>query len=80
VFVYAGQVGIPTEILALHWAEFRERHLDNEKRQKDWLRTLLNSVKGNWYGLWAIRADGDCVLTTKGLQAQAWQQDRKAGK
>ena len=76
VFEYAGKVGIPAEILALHWAEFRERNLANEKRQKDWLGALLNSVKGNWYGLWAMQSTGVCVLTTKGMQAQAWQAEQ----
>lgn len=72
VFEYAEQVGIPREILQLHWLEFRERNMETDKRQKDWLRTLLNSVKGNWYGLWVMSPDGVCVLSTKGRQAEAW--------
>ena len=77
VFEYADEVGIPREILSLHWQEFRERHMEADKRQKDWLRTLLNSVKGNWYGLWTMSPDGGCSLSTKGRQAEAWHRRDK---
>ena len=78
VFAYCDKVGIPREILALHWAEFKLRHLDSGRRQKDWLKTLQNSVRSNWYGIWFIRAGGECALTTKGLQAQADHRENEA--
>lgn len=72
VFAYVDRVGIGHDVLALHWAEFKRRHIASGKRQSDWSRTLLNSVSGNWYGLWYLSADGGCVLTTKGIQAQRY--------
>lgn len=70
VLRYVDQVGISREVFALHWQEFKHRHIQSDKRQRDWLKTLLNSVRSNWYGLWIINAEGACVLTTKGIQAQ----------
>lgn len=72
VFGYADTVGLPVEMLLLHWHVFRERNLRTERRCKGWLDRLLSSVEGNWFGLWALQPGGGCLLTTKGLQAQAW--------
>lgn len=79
VFVYADAVGIDRDVMRLHWLEFKERQLDSEKRQKDWPKTFLNSVKSNWYGLWVLRPDGGCDLSTKGLQAKAWHASKVEG-
>ena len=70
VLRYVDQVGISREVFALHWQEFKHRQTQSDKRQRDWLKTLLNSVRSNWYGLWMINGEGACVLTTKGIQAQ----------
>lgn len=72
--VYAAQAGIPPEVLQLHWREFKVRHVESAKRYRDWRQTFLNSLRGNWYGLWFLNADGTCTLSTKGLQAQRVQQ------
>jgi len=69
VLTYVDTVGLPREVFLLHWQEFKTRNIESGKRQKDWLRALLNSVRGNWYGLWVI-SGGVCVLSTKGVQAQ----------
>lgn len=66
---YAEQAGIPPDVVALHWREFKQRHTESGKRYADWPKTLLNSLRGNWYGLWLLQADGACVLSTKGRQA-----------
>ena len=74
VFGYADKAGIHREFIALHWREFKTRHAESSKRYADWSRTLLNSVRGNWYGLWLIAPDGSCTLSTKGLQAKRVQE------
>jgi hypothetical protein len=71
---YAQQAGIPDEFIVLHWREFKTRHAENRKRYRDWRKTLLNSLRGNWYGLWHLNADGSCNLTTKGQQAKRVQE------
>jgi hypothetical protein len=76
VLAYVDTVGITPEVFALHWSEFKARHIESDQRQRDWLKTLLNSVRGNWYGLWIINTDGACVLTTKGVQAQRFHAKR----
>lgn len=67
---YAADIGLPDEVVALHWAEFKARHLEaGAKRYRDWRRTLLNSIRDNWFKLW--RFDGHApVLTSAGLQAR----------
>lgn len=74
VLDYVDRVGIPREVFLLHWAEFKLRHIESRRRYKDWLRTLLNSVRGNWYGLWVLNPSGGCSLTTKGVQAQRFHE------
>lgn len=80
---YAQQAGIPAEFFALHWREFKQRAAESEKRYADWRRAFLNSLRGNWYGLWMLHADGACSLTTKGVQAkrvhEAMQADARQG-
>ena len=80
---YAQQAGIPAEFFALHWREFKQRSAESEKRYADWRRAFLNSLRGNWYGLWMLHADGACSLTTKGVQArrvhEAMQADARQG-
>jgi hypothetical protein len=71
---YAQQAGVPDEFLLLHWREFKTRHAENRKRYRDWRKTLLNSLRGNWYGIWHLHADGSCHLTTKGQQAKRVQE------
>jgi len=71
VFDYAAKVGIPTDILLLHWQEFKARYCEvGAKEQKDWRASYRNSVRGNWYKLWRMANDGACALTTVGEQAR----------
>ena len=79
VFRYAASVGITDELLRLQWAEFKRRRAVARKRQKDWPQTFRNSVEGNWYRLWFLRADGgEAELTTQGVQAQRAAQAAQA--
>jgi hypothetical protein len=71
---YAATAGIPDEFVLLHWREFKTRNAETGKRQKDWRRTFLNSLRGNWYGIWMLHPDGTCSLTTKGAQAKRVQE------
>jgi hypothetical protein len=71
VFDYAAKVGIPNDILLLHWQEFKARYCeDGAKQQKDWRASYRNSVRGNWYKLWWMDGNGACTLTTVGEQAK----------
>ena len=71
VFDYAEEAGIPEEFLRLHWLEFKERYTTPDaKRYKDWRSVYRKSVRGCWFKLWFLRADGACGLTTQGEQAK----------
>lgn len=71
VFDYATKTCIPSEFLRLHWFEFKARYADEgSKRYKDWRAVFRKSVRGNWFKLWWISADGACALTTVGEQAK----------
>lgn len=70
IFDYCDQVGLPQEFLTLHWREFKQQYATSDKRYSDWRRVLRVSVRRNWFRLWAIRGDGDPVLTTAGEQAR----------
>jgi len=72
VFAYCEQARIGQDILQLHWHEFKARRMDLGKRQRDWRKTFLQSVQGNWFRLWQIPPGGDeAYLTTHGRQAEA---------
>lgn len=75
VLKYCTEAGIPQEFLALQWKEFKERHRDGDKRYKDWRKAFRNSVRGNWYHLWAINGSGEYFLTTNGKQAERINQE-----
>ena len=71
VFKYADETGLPDEFLRLHWLEFKERYTaPDAKRYKDWRSVYRKSVRGCWFKLWYMRADGECGLTTQGEQAK----------
>lgn len=70
IFAYGSKVGIPVDMLHLAWKVFREKHIDTQKRQRDWRATFRNCVKDNWYRLWVIDAANQCVITAQGRQAQ----------
>lgn len=69
IFDYAEEIGLPREILHLHWMVFSDRHEGSAKRQKDWKQHFRNSVRGNWFKLWYLADDGSFQLTTPGKQA-----------
>ncbi|WP_232243615.1 hypothetical protein [Paraburkholderia sp. SOS3] len=71
VFDYASKTAIPDDFLRLHWLEFKARYCEEgSKRYKDWRSVFRKSVRGNWFKLWWIAADGACSLTTVGEQAK----------
>lgn len=79
VFQYAEEVGIPGEFLSLGWEQFKDRYLETDKRYKDWRRVFLKAIKGNWGKLWYFDTEGQCRLTTSGVQAQR-EHAAKSGK
>lgn len=79
VFDYAQQAKIPSEYLELHWREFLDRYkLPDAKRYKDWRSVFRKSVRGNWFHLWRFDANGECLLSTQGVQAQNIHSKRAA--
>ena len=76
VFAYADKVKLPRDFLRLQWVEFKERYqLPDAKKYKSWTTVFLKSVKGNWFKLWFVGADGQYALTTVGQQAQRSHQE-----
>ena len=79
IFEYIEKVGIPEEWLELHWKVFKNKHtVTGAKKQRDWIATFRNSVTSNWYKIWYINADGSCVLSTVGRQAEIEYADQVA--
>lgn len=73
VFAYAARVGLPEDMLALAWREFRRTYTKDRdtKRYRDWRKVFGQAVQGNWLKLWHLdAASGQYGLTTVGLQAQ----------
>ena len=73
VFSYASKAGIPDTFLLLAWTVFKSNHIEGagaKKLQKDWRQTFRNYVDKNYLKLWYVNAEGACVLTTPGIQAQ----------
>lgn len=71
VFSYAEKAGLPDEHLRLCWREFRTRYSQPDaKRYRDWRAVFRKAVRGNWFKLWWLDADGNYALTTCGKQAE----------
>lgn len=70
VFAYAEMAGISSEVLRIHWMEFKARYMADAKLYRDWRKAFNNSVRGNWFKLWYFDNTGACCLTTTGLQAK----------
>lgn len=66
---WADDASIPDDYMRLAWLVFVDRYR-TAKPQKDWPAHFRNAIRGNWLKLWYIDADGDCRLTTAGLQEQ----------
>lgn len=70
VFAYGDKVRLSRQQLGLAWEAMKSRYADDRKtKYKDWRRTFLNAVKGNWFKLWYATDDG-FALTTAGKQKQ----------
>lgn len=65
VFDFAEKAGIPIEMIKVCWNHFVKTHSQNGKRQKNWRQTFGNCVKGNWYKLWYVEADGTVKETSQ---------------
>lgn len=81
IFEYADQVGIPIEFLRLCWAEFKDQYVNggrSSKRYTDWRQTFRNAVRGNWFRLWALDAEGKAILTTQGRFAERRHEEKAA--
>lgn len=70
IFEASAKTNIPAEFLGLCWLEFKDLHLKNGKRQKDWRATFRNCVRGEWYRLWYTDENGQVLLTSRGRAAQ----------
>lgn len=75
---YTKSVGLSLELVALAWAEFcRQFGQDgakSSKKYKCWRQAFRNYVENNYLGLWAINQSGQYFLTTKGKQAEKFQE------
>lgn len=70
VFEFAESAGISLDLISLAWSEFKVRHGDGSKRQKDWRATFRNAVRGNWYKIWFVGNDGQVQITSQGRTLQ----------
>ncbi len=74
IFAYCERIGIPMNFVELAWLEFKDRHMDSDKRQKDWRKAFHNYVRNNYYKLWYCDDSGTYRLTTQGKQAAKAQE------
>lgn len=67
---YCADAGITKDMSQIAWLVFKDRHLTNPKAKKylDWPATFANSVKGRWYHLWNVNAEGHADWSPTGLQ------------
>ncbi len=70
IYRYCDEVGIPSEFLAYHWHEFKQKFMLVSKRQRDWRSHFRNSVRGNWLHVWSMPNGSEIRLTTVGEQAR----------
>ncbi len=70
VFEFAESAGISLDLISLAWSEFKVRHGDGSKRQKDWRATFRNAVRGNWFKIWFVGNDGLVQLSSQGRTLQ----------
>lgn len=70
IFSDSAKTNIPAEFLELCWHEFKDIHVKNGKRQKDWRATFRNCVRSEWYRLWYTDENGQVLLTSRGRAAQ----------
>lgn len=64
-------LGIPEKWQMLAWHEFKERHLENNKKQSNWVSTFNTYIKQDWLKLWAINKDNELYLTQSGKTCMA---------
>ena len=70
IFADSAKTRVPPEFLELCWLEFKDIHVKNGKRQKDWRATFRNCVRSEWYKLWYTDENGNVLLTSRGRAAQ----------
>lgn len=75
IFAYTEKAAIPDEFLTLAWEVFRDAAIASKKTQKDWRHTFRNYVQNGYLKLWYFDGDGECRLTTVGIQAQRQHKD-----
>jgi hypothetical protein len=60
---------VPTELLELQWAHFKQVHADETEKRTltGWRIAFRSTVKANVYGLWVRHADGSASPTERAL-------------
>lgn len=69
-FAYAQSVGISRYYLRLHWLAFKRRYSGSSKKYVLWDRVFTESIRGNYFRIWAADNNGEYYLTTIGKQAE----------
>lgn len=78
VFRYALDTGIPLDFIRLAWARFKQQFAGKKQAgARGWRQHFDNAVRGNWLKLWWFTPEGECQLTTAGVQAKR-EADAKA--
>ena len=62
---------IPELWQRLAWNEFKLRHIENQKKQSNWVSTFNTYIKNDWLKLWATNKDGEHYLTQSGKTCMA---------
>lgn len=70
---YVQSIQLPDQLEEIFIAEFQRRYLEDPqskaKKYIDWMAVACNAVRGNWFRLWWLDADGKYQLTAAGNQA-----------
>jgi len=70
---YVQSIQLPDQLEEIFIAEFQRRYLEDPqskgKKYIDWMAVACNAIRGNWFRLWWLDADGSYQLTAAGNQA-----------
>lgn len=64
--------GVPEAYVILLWHRYKQDYATPEatKKYSNWLRAFSRGVKLIYYDLWRFNRNGECYLTSKGIQVE----------
>jgi hypothetical protein len=67
---YLDRINVPRQLGKLFNAWCENKWAGSGKRYRDWERVFMRALEDNWHRLWYFDPQGECCLTTAGIQLQ----------